>query len=108
MARQLTPEEMPSEFDVDGFLKEPECWTRTLAETLAWRDGVGPLTDAHWTVIRSLREHYERYGTPPNFRHVCFIHHLERHCMDALFSSGREAWRIAGLPNPGEEAKAYM
>ena len=25
-----------------------------------------------------------------------------------LFSSCRSLWRIAGLPNPGEEAKAYM
>jgi tRNA 2-thiouridine synthesizing protein E len=28
--------------------------------------------------------------------------------MQHLFPSPREAWRIAGLPNPGEEAKAYM
>jgi hypothetical protein len=25
-----------------------------------------------------------------------------------LFSDCRSLWRIAGLPNPGEEAKAYM
>ena len=33
---------------------------------------------------------------------------LERMCMPDLFRSVRTAWRVAGLPNPGEEAKAYM
>jgi len=28
--------------------------------------------------------------------------------VENLFRSEREAWRIAGLPDPGEEAKAYM
>jgi hypothetical protein len=25
-----------------------------------------------------------------------------------LFPNPREAWRVAGLPNPGEEAKTYL
>jgi tRNA 2-thiouridine synthesizing protein E len=42
-------------------------------------------------------------------RHVCGVTHLEKHCVTDLFGNGsKEAWRVAGLPNPGEEAKAYM
>jgi len=29
-------------------------------------------------------------------------------CLEQLFHGTREAWRIAGLPDPGEEARAYM
>jgi tRNA 2-thiouridine synthesizing protein E len=34
--------------------------------------------------------------------------HLGEHGVQRLFGGCREAWRIAGLPNPGEEAKNYM
>jgi tRNA 2-thiouridine synthesizing protein E len=34
--------------------------------------------------------------------------HLGKYAVDRLFGGCREAWRIAGLPNPGEEAKSYM
>lgn len=30
------------------------------------------------------------------------------HCVKQLFGGPLEAWRIAGLPDPGEEARAYM
>lgn len=33
---------------------------------------------------------------------------LDADCLHQLFRSPRQAWRIAGLPNPGEEAKAYL
>ena len=33
---------------------------------------------------------------------------MDKHCVDKLFHSQREAWRVAGLPDPGEEARAYM
>jgi tRNA 2-thiouridine synthesizing protein E len=39
---------------------------------------------------------------------VCRTHDLDRNAIKNLFGGCRQAWRIAGLPNPGEEAKAYM
>lgn len=93
----------------DGFLDDPRVWTAGLARACARRDGLGELTPAHWLIIRELREHYRRFGTaPPAFSHLCHRHHLGRHCVERLFGSEREAWRIAGLPDPGEETKAYM
>jgi tRNA 2-thiouridine synthesizing protein E len=41
-------------------------------------------------------------------RLVCRAAGLDPSQAHRLFSSCRSLWRIAGLPNPGEEAKAYM
>lgn len=95
-------------FDDDGFLINPEQWDWQLASHLARHDGVGELSDAHWAVIGELRRHYRGCGGLPAFGHVCHVCHLGHYCLDQLFSTPREAWRLAGLPNPGEEAKAYM
>lgn len=93
----------------EGFLIDPGAWSEAVAGTLARRDGLPELTGEHWLIIRALREHYRRFGTaPPAFSHLCSRHHLGRRCVDRLFRSEREAWRIAGLPDPGEETKTYM
>jgi hypothetical protein len=33
---------------------------------------------------------------------------MDKRCVDKLFRNQREAWRIAGLPDPGEEARTCM
>ena len=96
------------QFDEDGFLLDPLDWTPELAIEIADADGLLNLTSAHWKIIDYLREHYLTSGTLPVMNHVCRVNHLERHCVHALFHNPREAWRVAGLPNPGEEAKARM
>lgn len=101
-------QDMP-DFDNEGFLKNPQQWSERLAREIARHDGLTELTPSHWGVIRSLRMHFDRFGAaPPSFRHVCHVNHLGQHGVEALFHSQREAWRIAGLPDPGEEARTYM
>ena len=96
-------------FDEDGFMRNPRLWNEELAELIARADGLGELTAEHWRIIYYLREHYLKYHTIPVMRHVCWVTHLDPHCVPDLFGqNAREAWRIAGLPNPGEEAKTYM
>lgn len=95
-------------FDPEGFLSDSQQWDEALAAAIARHDGL-ELTPAHWLVIRALREHYRKFGAvPPAFSHLCVVNHLHRHCVDELFHSQREAWRIAGLPDPGAEARSYM
>jgi tRNA 2-thiouridine synthesizing protein E len=97
------------QFDRDGFIKNPRLWSEDLAELIADADGIGRLTAEHWRVIHYLREHYLKYHAMPVMRHVCWITHLEKHCVTDLFGAdSKEAWRVAGLPNPGAEAKTYM
>lgn len=96
------------EFDIDGFIKDSDLWTWQLAQQLAHQEGLGELTDDHRAVIDYMRKHYLENKTIPVMRHVCKETGLEDHCVSDLLSNPEIAWRIAGLPNPGEEAKAYM
>lgn len=98
----------PMEFDEDGFLADPAQWDRQLAQQIASQDGIGDLSDAHWAVIQQLRDHYLKSGALLPASHVCRVNQLDPQCVAGLFQNMREAWRIAGLPNPGEEAKSYM
>lgn len=94
-------------FDGDGFLTDPEKWNEDLARQIATEDGVGELNEEHWAIIHFLRENYLNGGLPA-VSHVCHVNNFERQCLPGLFKSARSAWRVSGLPNPGEEARAYM
>ena len=95
-------------FDEDGFFLDPDHWNEGLAEELALAAEIGPLTQQHWQTIHYIRERYLRSGGMPLMRHVCRHLGLRPHAVKGLFGGCRQLWRIAGLPNPGEEAKAYM
>jgi len=96
------------EFDEEGLMKDPGQWTEAVARAIAEQDEVGELTEAHWHVIQSLRDHYAKFGVAPAMSHVCWTLGMGKFCVHDLFSTCMEAWRVAGLPNPGEEAKAYL
>ena len=90
-------------------MREPELWNEQIATAIARLDGLPQLTHDHWVIIQALRDHFDRFGSAlPAFSHVCIANHMDKHCVGNLFNSQREAWRVAGLPDPGEEAKAYM
>jgi tRNA 2-thiouridine synthesizing protein E len=92
----------------DGFLYNPQTWTRAIASAIAHQDGLPELTHDHWVIICELRDHYQKFGAAlPALSHICRKHHLGKYCVDRLFRSEREAWRIAGMPDPGEEANTY-
>ena len=98
----------PAWFDEDAFLSEPENWTPRLAEDLARQAGLGELTAKHWEIIHHVRERYFSLGALPVMRLVCRTVGLDPNNAHQMFSSCKMLWRIAGLPNPGEEAKSYM
>lgn len=95
-------------FDADGFFNDPGLWSESLADRIAQADGLGQLSDLQLGLLRALRREFEKYGTVTALSHVCHLTGQSADCMQRLFPNPREAWRIAGLPNPGEEAKAYM
>lgn len=98
----------PHLLDEDGYLIDASLWNDVLASQLAAEEGVPLLGDRHWRVIRHIRERYFRVGGVPTMRLVCRATDLGRPEIESLFGSCLSIWRIAGLPNPGEEAKAYM
>jgi TusE/DsrC/DsvC family sulfur relay protein len=95
-------------FDMDGFFADPDLWNREVAQAIAELDGVGQLTPKHWEVIELVRGRYFEMGSLPVMRLICRAVGLDPQLAHKLFASCRGLWRVAGLPNPGEEAKAYM
>ncbi len=96
------------QFDRYGFLLDPSSWSEELAQALAQADGLAPLDARRLEVLRTMRRCYERTGAPPAWHHVCHLSGFSPDCLTRLFPSAREAWRLAGLPYPGEEALAYL
>ena len=95
-------------FDPDGFLLDPAMWSESLADRIAQNDGLGELSELQIGLLLALRREYAKHGTVMALSHVCHLTGQSADCMQHLFPNPREAWRIAGLPNPGEEAKAYL
>lgn len=95
-------------FDEDGFLLDASNWTREGAQVIADFDDIGTLTDKHWKVIDYIRERFFAVGGMPVMRSVCKASGLEREEIKQMFGGCCQVWRLAGLPNPGEEARAYM
>ena len=104
-ARRSIP---PAVFDEDGFVVDTPSWSTDLAEDIARLEGVADLGAKHWEIIHLVRNRYFTLGALPVMRLVCRAANLDPLTAHRLFSSCRSLWRIAGLPNPGEEAKAYM
>jgi TusE/DsrC/DsvC family sulfur relay protein len=96
------------EFDEYGLLRDPADWTPDLARDLARGEGLTELGPQHWAFLNALRDYYQRFRVPPPTARLCHELHLKHGCGHMLFPSCLAAWRIAGLPDPGEEAKSYL
>ena len=95
-------------FDADGFLLDHELWSEDLGREIAEQHGVAPLTEKHLRVIRYIRDRFQELDAQPSMRRVCRATDIPKAQVYALFGGCLAIWRIAGLPNPGEEAKAYL
>lgn len=91
-----------SSIGVDGFLAEITNWTREMAEELARRNEIWPLTEEHWKVIHFLRDYYLKYAQGPVILKISRATGLTVQRICELFPCGmvRGAYRIAGLPRP--------
>jgi len=105
---QRASQRPPIVFDEDGFLADSASWTPGMADLIAELEGLDGLTAKHHEVIRLVRDRYFSIGALPVMRLVCRAAGLDPKKAHDLFSSCRSLWRIAGLPNPGAEARAYM
>ena len=88
--------------DDDGFLVNLEDWSETVASALAAQEGVGELSEDKLDILKFMREYYRKYNFFPIVRFVCKNVHQPRNCVTEQFIDPVKAWKIAGLPNPGE------
>ena len=92
--------------DDDGFLVNPEDWSETAARVLAAQEGVGELSEDKLDILKFMREYYRKHNFFPIVRFVCKNVHQPRNYVTEQFIDPVKAWKIAGLPNPGETVAA--
>lgn len=85
----------------EGFLTDPAEWDEDLATTLAGQIGI-QLTEAHWNVLRFLRQDYASQGQTPTLRRVSTAGGVPVKELFALFPQkpAKKMAYIAGLPKP--------
>lgn len=85
--------------DAHGFLIDPGQWDEAYAAQRAAEMKVQPLTDAHWKVLRFLRERHAVNGVVPTIYETCASNDLELEDLELLFPDGyqRGAVKLAGL-----------
>lgn len=90
------------EVDGDGFLQQPEIWSKEVAQLFANQDGTGELTAQHWAVVNFIRAYWEENDMAPMVRKVCQNTGLKLREIYQLFPLGpaKGACKIAGLPKP--------
>lgn len=86
--------------DEDGFLLDPEMWSKDVAQTLAEEEVPDGLTEDHWKVIDFLRDYYMDCGSVPPVPMLRKRTGVNLQSIYRLFPSGLEkgACRVAGIP----------
>ena len=88
--------------DKEGFFLHPEKWSEAMVPALARREGIDPVTEQHWKVIRFMRQEYLDKGTGPAVRALGKSSGVSIKELYQLFPKGpaKVAARIAGIPKP--------
>lgn len=104
--RQLPVGDGVVETDSEGYLRRLEDWSEDFARAQAASEGLA-LSDAHWQLVRFLRDHFHAHGVQAQVRvmvrHFTPLWGAERgsnHALHDLFPNGgpqKQGNRIAGL-----------
>lgn len=94
--------------DAQGYLMNSADWQESLAPRLAEEEGI-QLTEAHWEVVRFVRQFYQEFNTSPAIRMLVKAMAQKygeekgnSRYLYRLFPKGpaKQATKIAGLPKP--------
>ena len=93
---------MEVEIDEDGFIQEPDKWSKDVAEDLAKTENASPMGEEHWKLVNYLRDYYVKFGIAPPIRMVVKQTGLDLKKIYLLFPGGpaKGACKVAGLPKP--------
>lgn len=83
--------------DREGYLADPAIWNWNVAQSIAFREGMGEFTGRECSIVRYARRYHERYGTSPLPARIardlgCSRRLLCRWAPEALL-------KVAGFPN---------
>ncbi len=88
--------------DAEGFLQQPEQWTKEIAEQIARDQGITGLTERHWAVIEYMRSRYLETGAALSIRTLGKESGVPVKELYQLFPKGpaKLAAKIGGIPKP--------
>ena len=88
--------------NAEGFFDEPDQWSEDMVPELARAEGIDPLSDRHWQVIRFMRERYMETGSAPSIRSLGKASGVPIKELYELFPKGpaKLAAKIGGIPKP--------
>ena len=96
--------------DAEGYLKNHQDWNEGLALQIAAEEAI-TMTDAHWEVVRFVRDFYLEFNTSPAVRMLVKAMAKKygeekgnSRYLFRLFPEGpaKQATKIAGLPKPAK------
>jgi len=96
------------ETDEEGFLLDPDQWDEQVAQAIAEELGID-MQEAHWHVVRFVREYFEERQAVPEARRVLKAlgetfgqERATRRYLYSLFpyGYGQQACKIAGMRKP--------
>lgn len=90
------------EFDEEGFMVDPNDWTKEIAIALAAEEGISELSQSHWQVIEFSRADFRERGEAPTLRRITKAGGVSTKDLYKLFPKGpaKKVARIAGLGKP--------
>ncbi|MFA5802257.1 MAG: TusE/DsrC/DsvC family sulfur relay protein [Thermoleophilia bacterium] len=94
--------------DEDGYLENTEVWDESTARGMAENLGISELTAEMMDVIHFMRSYFVNYNSFPVLNTICKNVHQPKECVNEEFIDPLKAWKIAGLPNPGDEVISYL
>jgi len=89
--------------DEEGYLLNYDEWNEAVASALAEREGIGELAADRLDILKFMRKYYEEHKFFPILRYVCKSVDQPLNCVTEKFMEPITAWKLAGLPNPGDE-----
>lgn len=96
--------------DTEGYLKNHHDWSEGLAQQIADNEAI-VMTEAHWEVVRFVRDFYLEFNTSPAVRMLVKAMAKKygeekgnSRYLFRLFPEGpaKQATKIAGLPKPAK------
>ena len=86
----------------EGYLTDHTQWTEAIGEAIAAEEGIAPMTEDHWKLIRFLQKDYAENGVMPTIRRVKNAGGIPIKELYSLYPGGplKKSSKIAGLPKP--------
>ena len=86
----------------EGFMTNPDEWTREIAEAIAKQEGIESLTEDHWKIVDFCRQAGAESGKAPTLREITTGTGLSTKELFKLFPKGpaKKVAKVSGLGKP--------